>query len=196
LKTLISNDIKIRPKAIANTMYSRMFFSDLFIHGIGGAKYDQVTDEIIRDFFGVEPPAYATVSATLHLPYKSFDTSKEDIIALKHVIKDMGYNPDRYASEEIMEDAEMKSLINEKKDLITKESHNSAERNLTFDRIKQLNNLMKDKISPLINEKETEMEELEKVLKYNSIVTNRDYPFCIYPESMLEELFTIDKNNI
>ncbi|MCP4272694.1 MAG: hypothetical protein GY781_12130, partial [Gammaproteobacteria bacterium] len=78
LKTLISNGIKIRPKAIANTMYSRLFFSDLFIHGIGGAKYDLITDEIIREFFGVEPPEYATISATLHLPYKPFDVSNED----------------------------------------------------------------------------------------------------------------------
>ena len=58
-----------------------------------------------------------------------------------------------------------------------------------FGRIKELNSLMKKKVSPLIKEKEKEMEDLEKKLSYNSIVTNRDYPFCIYPESMLGELF-------
>jgi hypothetical protein len=192
LKALISKGIKIRPKAIANTMYSRMFFSDLFIHGIGGAKYDQVTDRIIREFFDVEPPEYATISATLHLPYKPFDASKKDVTALKHIIKDMGYNPDRYASEQIMKNAGMKSLINEKKELLAKESNDTKEKHLTFDRIKQLNSLMKDKISPLIKEKENEMEDVEKKLRYNSIVTNRDYPFCLYPESMLRELFKLN----
>ena len=191
LKALISRGIKIRPKAIANTMYSRMFFSDLFIHGIGGAKYDLITDEIIREFFGVEPPSYAVISATLHLPYKPFDTSKEDIISLKHAIKDMGYNPERYASEEIMEDAEMRTMVSEKKDLIGKESHDSKEKHLAFDRIKQLNSLMKDKISPLIKEKEKKMEDLENKLIFNSFVTNRDYPFCLYPELMLRELFKL-----
>ena len=189
LKTLISNGIKIRPKAIANTMYTRLFFSDLFVHGIGGAKYDLITDEIIREFFGVEPPGYATISATLHLPYKPFDVSNEDMNKLKHVIKDMGYNPDRYASGEIMEDAGMISLINEKNDLIAKTSHDSKEKHLTFDRIKQINGLMKEKISPLIKEKKKEMNDLEKRIKYNSIATNRDYPFCIYPEEMLRKLF-------
>ncbi|MHC4138620.1 MAG: hypothetical protein ACYSR1_01970 [Planctomycetota bacterium] len=115
LNGLISNGIKVRPKAIANTMYSRMFFSDLFIHGIGGAKYDLITDEIVREFFGVEPPEYATISATLHLPYKPLDATKEDVNALKHVIKDMGYNPDRYTSDKIMEGSEMKSMLREKK---------------------------------------------------------------------------------
>jgi len=191
LKALISKGIKIRPKAIANTMYSRMFFSDLFIHGIGGAKYDLITDEIIREFFGVEPPEYATISATLYLPYKPFDVSDEDINKMKHAVKDMGYNPDRYASRGIMEDAGMISLINEKKDLISRGASDSKEKHLTFDRIKQLNSLMKDKISPLIKKSENEIADLEKKLSYNSIVTNRNYPFCLYPEAMLRELFKL-----
>ena len=189
LKNLISKGIKIRPKAIVNTMYSRMFLSDLFVHGIGGAKYDLITDEIIREFIGVEPPAYATVSATLHLPYKPYDVSNDDVIALKHVIKDMGYNPDKYASGKVMEDAVMRSMVSEKKEIIAGEAHNSEERHRAFDRLKELNALMKKEISPLIKEKEKELEDLEKRLRYNSIVTNREYPFCIYPESMLGELF-------
>ena len=192
LKEVISKGIKIRPKAIANTMYSRMFFSDLFVHGIGGAKYDLITDAIIREFFGVEPPGYATISATLHLPYKPFDTSKEDIIAMKHIIKDMGHNPNRYATDKIMEDVEMRSLVCEKKELIAKTLHNSEEKHRTFVRLKELNTLMKGKISPLIKEKEKEMDGLEKKLRYNSIVTNREYPFCLYPELMLRELFKSD----
>jgi hypothetical protein len=104
----------------------------------------------------------------------------------------MGHNPDRYASDAIMEDAEMKSMASEKKDLISRKTNDSKEKHLTFDRIKQLNSLMKDKISPLIKEKEKEMEDLEKKIKYNSIVTNRDYLFCIYPESMLGEMFELN----
>jgi hypothetical protein len=196
LKDLIAKGIKIRPKAIVNTIYSRMFFSDLFVHGIGGAKYDLVTDEIIREFFGVDPPAYAVISATLHLPYKSFNVSNDDVTALKHVIKDMGYNPDKYASGEVMEDAGMKSMVSEKKELIAGNARNSEERHRAFDRLKELNDLMKEKIRPLVEEKEKELEDLEKKLMYNSIVTNREYPFCIYPESILGELFTFDKNNI
>jgi hypothetical protein len=196
LRDLISNGIKIRPKAVVNTMYSRMFFSDLFVHGIGGAKYDLITDEIISEFFGVEPPAYAAVSATLHMPYKQFDASKEDITVLKHIIKDMEYNPDKYASGKIMEDVGMKFMVSEKRELIAGEAHNSEEKHRTFDRLKELNTLMKEKIRPLIKEKEKELEDLERRLRYNSIVTDREYPFCIYPESMLEELFTFDKNNI
>ncbi len=74
--------------------------------------------------------------------------------------------------------------------MIAKESHDTKEKHRAFDRIKQLNSLMKEKISPLIKEKEKEMDDLEKKLRHNSIVTNREYPFCIHPESMLRKLFT------
>ncbi|MCP4267698.1 MAG: hypothetical protein GY777_19385 [Candidatus Brocadiaceae bacterium] len=166
-------------------------FDPYFFHGIGGAKYDLITDEIIRDFFTAEPPEYATISATLHLPYKPFDSSKEDMRTLKHVIKDMGFNPDRYASDEIMEDAGMRTMVTKKTELIAKESHDIKEKHRTFDRLKQLNSLMNEKIRPLIKEKEKEMEDLEKRLRYNSIITNREYAFCIYPDSMLAELFKL-----
>ena len=49
-------------------MFARLFLCDLFIHGIGGAKYDQMTDAIIERFFGFAPPDYLTVTATAKLP--------------------------------------------------------------------------------------------------------------------------------
>jgi hypothetical protein len=99
----------------------------------------------------------------------------------------MGYNPDRYASNEIMEGSGMRSLVSKKRELITKASHDSKEKHQTFDRLKELNSLMREKISPLITEEEKEIEDLEKRSRYNSIVTSREYPFCLYPEEMLRE---------
>src|SRR5262249_12323336 len=55
-------------RALTTTMFIRLFVADLFIHGIGGAKYDEVTDDIIRRYFGIEPPEYLVISGTLHLP--------------------------------------------------------------------------------------------------------------------------------
>ena len=50
--------VRLRPRALITTMFARLVLSDIFIHGIGGAKYDQVTDAIVRRFFAVEPPEY------------------------------------------------------------------------------------------------------------------------------------------
>jgi hypothetical protein len=45
-----------------------MFIADNFIHGIGGGRYDQVSDTIIRDYFKLEPPAFAVTTGTLYFP--------------------------------------------------------------------------------------------------------------------------------
>ena len=50
------------------TLFARLFLGDLFMHGIGGAKYDQVTDSLVERFFGVKPPGFMTLTATLRLP--------------------------------------------------------------------------------------------------------------------------------
>ena len=39
---------KIRPKALITSMMFRLFVADLFVHGIGGAVYDELTDLIFQ----------------------------------------------------------------------------------------------------------------------------------------------------
>ena len=60
--------LKIRSRALITTLWARLVLGDLFLHGIGGAKYDQLTDLLIERFFGLTPPGFMVLSATLHLP--------------------------------------------------------------------------------------------------------------------------------
>ena len=50
------------------TCFLRLVVADQFIHGIGGGRYDQVTDRFIARHFGIAPPAFAVTTATLHFP--------------------------------------------------------------------------------------------------------------------------------
>ncbi len=68
---LVQNGICIRPRALMTTMYLRCFVADLFVHGIGGGTYDELTDDIVRDWLGMDPPTYLTSSASLHLPLRA-----------------------------------------------------------------------------------------------------------------------------
>ncbi len=90
---------RIRPRALAQTMYARLFGCDLFIHGIGGAKYDQVADEVIRTFFDAEPPHYACVSATLRLPLPTYGVTQRDLNIAAQAERDLQFNPQRYAAD-------------------------------------------------------------------------------------------------
>ena len=53
--TAASDVQSLRPRALTLTLFARVCLGDFFIHGIGGGKYDEVTDAIIRDYFGIEP---------------------------------------------------------------------------------------------------------------------------------------------
>ncbi len=61
--------ICIRPRALMTTMYLRCFLADLFVHGIGGGTYDELTDDILSQWLGLSPPAYLISSASLYLPF-------------------------------------------------------------------------------------------------------------------------------
>ena len=88
---------KIRPRALVTTMYARTVLSDGFIHGIGGGKYDQVTDEIIADFFGVAPPAIAVVSATVRLPgHREEKDFASQIARIKRDLRDTRFSGERF----------------------------------------------------------------------------------------------------
>ena len=73
LHDLAARSIRLRTRALTTTMFCRYLLGDLFIHGIGGAKYDELGDSISRRFFGIEPPEFLTLSLTawLGLPDRS-----------------------------------------------------------------------------------------------------------------------------
>ncbi len=75
---LEAEGFKVRTRALTTTLFARLFLADLFIHGIGGGKYDELTDAIVRRFYGFEPPRYLVLSATRWLPLPSFPVTSDD----------------------------------------------------------------------------------------------------------------------
>ena len=191
LRELLLNGFKIRPKAVTNTMFSRLFFSDVFVHGVGGAKYDIITDGIIKDFFGVVPPEYIAASATLYPPYKRFDVKDDDLVRLQNEIKKIRNNPDKYIPNEVLNESVTKELISEKMELIgnvTGGDKSDAKRR--FLRIKEINMLLNDKIKHLFEEKELEISSIKDQLMHNDVVNKRDHPIFVYPEEFIKDFFS------
>lgn len=65
---LLRNQLRIGPRALTLTLFMRLFVADVFVHGIGGGRYDQITDRLIRAKFGIEPPRFGVTTATMFLP--------------------------------------------------------------------------------------------------------------------------------
>lgn len=56
------------PKALLVTALARLGLGDLFIHGLGGWRYDQAMEDWMKAWLGLVPPPRAMVTATMHLP--------------------------------------------------------------------------------------------------------------------------------
>ena len=96
LLTLPDQGVRLRTRALTTTMFARRLLGDLFLHGIGGAKYDELGDEISDRFFGTEAPGYLTLSMTLWLGLDDDPAAPARLAAVDHEIRDLTYNPDRH----------------------------------------------------------------------------------------------------
>jgi hypothetical protein len=59
---------RLSPRALTLTMFVRLLLADQFVHGIGGARYDQVTDHFIEFNYRLQPPKFSVTTATLFFP--------------------------------------------------------------------------------------------------------------------------------
>lgn len=103
VRALSSRGWKLRPRALTNTLFARVFLADAFLHGIGGAKYDEMTDRLIARFFGVIPPNYLMVTATHRLPLGGWSVTPSDVATLKHCLWDFDHTPERHLSVEFIQ---------------------------------------------------------------------------------------------
>lgn len=88
---------QIRPRALLLSGFVRLCLADLFIHGIGGAKYDEVTDDFAQACFGCVPALNLCVSATLHAFPAQVAAASEAPQALRR-LRDFPFNPQRYVA--------------------------------------------------------------------------------------------------
>ncbi len=116
LRELAGRSIRLRTRALTTTMFCRYLLGDLFIHGIGGAKYDELGDIIARRFFGVQPPEFLTLSLTAWPGVPDQAASPGQLASINREIRDLLFNPDRHLSEPLA--PEVRKVMKEKQEAI------------------------------------------------------------------------------
>lgn len=203
LRSLPSQGVRFRTRALSTTLFARLFLADTFVHGIGGAKYDEMTDRIIARFFQIAPPRYATVSASLYLPFdQPFDATQEDEERLLALLRDLEQNPQRHLTHRV--DPAIDRLIEEKHGLVVEQDAAEANRgrskrerrglsSVNHDRFRRLQAVTKELAaftSAQQNGVLTELESIRRQRKANQVLTSREFSFVLYPESKLRPFMT------
>lgn len=182
LVSTCAQKLQIRSRALTTTMFARLFLADLFIHGIGGGIYDELTDRIIERFFNVEAPGYMVVSATLLLPLPRYPDAAEQAHRLHRKVRDLMYQPERFVTNAA-------ELVQAKKDWIARDGATHAERVERFQQIRAINAKLQPHVAAEMQQTQTAFEESKRQIAVHAVAARRDYAFCLYPEAMLREFF-------
>lgn len=179
----------LRPRALTLTLFVRLCVGDFFIHGIGGGKYDEVTDAIIRDYFGLEPPAYQVLSATLHLPLPSFASTAADLQHALRRLRDLQWNPQRYLTAEQRADPQVQAQLQRHSQLVASEPPwaEHAARRKWFQALRQVNEQLRPLVAVQWPAAETEFAKVRSEVAANAILHRRDYAWVLYPEELLRQ---------
>ncbi|QDU59127.1 hypothetical protein [Aeoliella mucimassa] len=179
--------IKLRTRALTTTLFARLVLGDVFLHGIGGAKYDEVADDLVHRLWGIVPPAYVALSATMHLPIEHRSVSSGDLQRVAHYLRDWQWHPENWLDSE--SDSVVEQALSHKRHWLAlpKTEQNAAERHQA---IHEANAALRQATDEVRQRLEREQAELEEQYRASQVLESREYSFCLFPADDLRERMT------
>ena len=166
------------------TMYARLILSDLFMHGIGGAKYDQLSDRIIKSFFMVEPPQFMVMSATVKLQSSTDSNGSERIKTLKRQLRDTRYQPERFA-----DSVELDADLIQRKQFLLDNMAPRGERSQWHQEITDFNRRLSASLDERRRQLVDQLADARRQASSDAVVNSREHPFCVFSLQHLQQQF-------
>jgi len=189
-RRLESDGFKVRTRALTTTLFARLAVADLFVHGIGGGKYDEVTDALIARYWRIEPPAFLVATGTLRLPLPRFRGAAADLQASQRLVRDLDWNPQRHLGNG--------SSASGLQTLIASEPTAPSARRERFLAIRESKDALRATVAEQQDDARRRAERLGHEVAANAIIGRRDYSFALYPAERLRQFlaqFTVPASN-
>jgi hypothetical protein len=184
LLAITDPQFKIRPRAILTTMYARTILSDLFLHGIGGGKYDQLGDRIFQSFFQINPAKFVVISATATLPYSKQHRSVGNLHTIQRSIRDTIYQPETFTDE-----IDLPVEIIEQKRALLRQIPEKGHRKQWHSEIERLNEQLASYLASKQSELRASLQQHRSETNTERILANREYSFCLFNLNYLNQTF-------
>ena len=188
LQGLPEQGIRLRTRALTTTLFARYLLGDLFVHGIGGAKYDELGDELAREFFQFEPPRFLTLSLTQRLGIEDDPATIDRLRAVERSLRDLDWNPDRHLPEP--RPAEARAAVEAKWLAIEGEILTRRQRVDRLRAIRKANEALSPWTETARSALLAERERLSGGLKLNAVARSREYAFPLHGEARLRPAMT------
>jgi hypothetical protein len=183
LFSLLVGGKQLIPRGGLITATLRILFSDLFVHGTGGGRYDVFTSQFIRAWWKVEPTPFAVASASRYL----FDQERRQLSRLQEIsdnIRDYQFNPQRYLGSGVFSsetETALRTALAEK-ELAVKELRSARESGLPADdvgrRIQRLGDLIKSTVNAEFSAQLTQLQAISE--DTTMAVNSRTWPWFFF----------------
>ncbi len=180
---------QVLPRALALSAFVRLLLADLFVHGIGGAKYDEMTEDFSRRFWGVPLSGACCVSATLFPPLPATGVSDEALARIRHARRDLRYNPQRYLDDlpaELL--ARRAALIRQSRALRRERPHDRVARRRVFLELREINRALLHADPRRSAALERAWRETQRRARSDRIARDREMFFALHPRQAIERL--------
>ena len=179
-RRLESDGFKVRTRALTTTLFARLCLADLFIHGIGGGKYDELTDAIIARHFGIQPPGFLVLTGTLRLPLPTYPATADDERTTRRLVRDIHWNPQRH----LPPDAEdWQDMVDAKMELASATNVNAP--HARYLEMRRLTNRIHERVTDIEADARRHADRVSAEVAANAILRRRDYAFCLFPDASL-----------
>jgi len=197
LATLESQQIRFRTRALTTTLFARLGLADLFVHGLGGAKYDEMTDALMVRCFDRDPPQFLTVSATFHLPFQESETAsltRRQRGELRHRLRDVGENPQRLVTDP---NPDTQRLLQERQQLLEAlhgvssgtPALSCGARRESYLKLREIRRLLLPAVESVRQSLQASIQRGEEAAKHQQIFRNREYSWVLFPRQRLEQVW-------
>lgn len=185
---LCDHSVSVRPRALTNTIFLRLFASDAFVHGIGGAKYDQVTDLIMHDIFRTDdlfsPPKFIALSQTIRLPIDTDLITQKDCAKQRQRLRQMYFHPERYLVNDSNSNPQV-SCIAEKKAKLVSQIPKRGERKQRHIEIADCNAMLREFLQKNTDKQREILRQMESAQRASALLGSREWSFCLFPDEHL-----------
>jgi hypothetical protein len=196
LSRLEEHDLRLRPRAIITTLVARMLVADVFVHGIGGAAYDRLTDDIVRRLTGCDPPRHAVVSGTLRLPveqiFPGFDAADPEgqLAEVQRQLRDLEFHPERHLPP-APRPSEVHDLVTDKRRWIDTFPTPALARRRCRE-IRAANQRLAYHLQGIRHELLQRVGPLAASVRARKVLRSREYPWCFFPEKTLRAFLLLE----
>lgn len=173
----------IRPRALITTLYSRLVLSDLFLHGIGGAKYDQLTDAIAERFFAFSLPEFMVITATVQLPVALPEATEATLLAADKRIRDLHWHPEWFVDK----DGQTGELVRAKAELVA-QIPVKGERQAWHKRMAEINCHLRRRVTAQLKRAVKARDQIKSDLDARQMLGSREFAWPLFPGDLPEQL--------